>query len=337
MADINLTIVGLERVGASLGLALKRYQEKPNATHNFTITGYDRDGKLCREAKKRDALDNCARNLGAAVEDADIVFLDEPFSEIRSTLEKIGPVLKGGCVVLEAGPLKQPPIEWSQHYLPESAYLVGLGLALNPEHLYFLETDPANVSADLFNRGKWVVAAGVECPAEAVQLASDLGKLIGLEPHYMDPMEHDGLVAAVEGLPILMALAMFNTAHQAPSWKEMRMLANPAFARAAAVLERSPGALYEFLVQDRDNILHYLDRAIEHMQLMRYNLAHPEEHAALVEMISQAAKSYRLWEHRRYIDKWDEEEKIETPSMARALFGGLAGVFGRKKDDEDDE
>ncbi|MBN1285975.1 MAG: prephenate dehydrogenase/arogenate dehydrogenase family protein, partial [Anaerolineae bacterium] len=143
MADINLTIIGLQRVGPAFGLAIKRYQSAPGATHKFTITGYDYEGKLCKEIKKAGALDDCARSVTAAAEGADIIFLDEPLSDIKETLEKIGPVLKSGCVVLEAGPLKQPPIEWAKRCLPESAYLVGLALAINPEHLYYLDADEA--------------------------------------------------------------------------------------------------------------------------------------------------------------------------------------------------
>ena len=38
---ITLAIIGLDRLGASLGLALKRYAKTPNAQYQFTILGYE--------------------------------------------------------------------------------------------------------------------------------------------------------------------------------------------------------------------------------------------------------------------------------------------------------
>ncbi len=340
MADINLTIIGTRRLGASLALALKRYQETKGATHHFNITGYDADHKICKEAQKHGALDKAARRLAPACEHADIVFIDAPLPDLKRYLKKIGPVLKAGCVVLEAARLKQAPIEWAARYLPESAYLVGLTLILNPERLYAVENDPASADADLFTRGGWCIVVSADAPSGAVQLATDLGKLLGLEPHFIDPAEHDGLVAATEGLPILMSLALFKSVYrdtsEASTWLEMRRLTNPAFARATAALIDTPEALHDFLTRNRTSVLHYLDGTIDELIELR-RLLRQSDDATLGEVLTQTAKHYREWDYQRFLASWKQETKLEVPSLSRAMFGGLSGMFGRGKDDEDDD
>jgi prephenate dehydrogenase len=335
MADVNLTIVGLGRVGTSFGLALKRYQETSGAKHHFTITGYDENRGTCDEAKKLGAVDDCARRLSAACEGADIIFIDAPLSALETYLEKIGPMLKAGCVVLETAALKQPPIEWAKRYLPESAYLIGLSFVLNMDFVYQVDNTPAQADPDLFKVDHLYIAAAADCPEEAVQLAADLSSLLDLKPHFLDPAEHDGLVAAVEGIPMLLSLAMVGTATEASSWLDMRRLTNPPFALTTAVLEQRPEAIFAFLQHNRANVLHYLDQTIDQLSALR-DAMRAEDDDALTKRLDEVAKAYLEWWAQRRFGKWDEKLDFDMKTIGSTInpFGGLFGR--RKKDDEED-
>ena len=67
---MNLTLVGLGMVGASVGLALKA------ATSEIPIMGHDPEPRLVQRAKKLGAIDKSHWNLLAACEQADIILLD---------------------------------------------------------------------------------------------------------------------------------------------------------------------------------------------------------------------------------------------------------------------
>jgi prephenate dehydrogenase len=335
MADIALTIIGLGQVGASFGLALKRYQQSSGATHRFTITGHDRETNACKEAQKRGAIDTCERNLTEACENADIVLIHAPPADLRDYLETIGPVLKPGCVVVETSPLKQPAIEWAKHYLPESTYLVGLAPVLNPDALHNKAADLEHANADLFDRGNLCIAASADCPSEAVELASDLVGLIGLEPHYLDPAEHDGLVAAVEGLPILLGLALFNTAAGAPSWTDLRRLTNPPFALSTAPLEKDPAVLLDFLTLDRENVLHYLNQAMGQLQALQ-NLLNQQDDDALGVVLAEASRQHAKWWGQRRSAKWPEQDRLASmPDVRRGLLESFGGFLVRRRRDND--
>ncbi len=76
---IRMTIVGLGRIGLSIGLALK---DNP---HQIMRIGNDADPQIEQKALKMGALDEAIHNLHAATADADIVILAVPMDEVRET------------------------------------------------------------------------------------------------------------------------------------------------------------------------------------------------------------------------------------------------------------
>lgn len=336
MADVSLTIIGLRRVGVSVGLALKRYLDSPRATHRFVITGSDREQDAGKEAEKLGAIDRYIRNLGDAVAGADIVFIDATLTDLRAYLQAIGPLLKAGCVVLEAAPLKQPPIEWAARYLPESAYLVGLAPVINPDLLYTVAADePGAASAELFDNGNLYIAPAPSCPSEAVQLASDWVQLLGLEPHYLEPAEHDGFVAAVELLPMALGLTQFNVVTSAPSWADLRRLTNPPFALSTVSVLQNPADLADLVEMNRENLLHYVDQAVEQLAALRATLS-GDDTTVLKAALGEASSRYVQWLSQRETGDWQDRARVETPTLRSSFLQGLFGnLFTRGKKDED--
>ncbi|MHB8747937.1 MAG: NAD(P)-binding domain-containing protein [Aggregatilineales bacterium] len=118
MATVNLAILGLGRLGASFGLALKRYAKTPGAKHQFVITGYDETYNVTQAARKAEAIDQEARNAGAAVAKADLVILAARYGLHDALYQAFGPDLKPGAVVLDLSPLKLRAIARAAEYLP---------------------------------------------------------------------------------------------------------------------------------------------------------------------------------------------------------------------------
>jgi prephenate dehydrogenase len=336
MADVALTIIGLGRVGASFGLAMQRYMQTPSTKHRFTLTGYDDDGRVSKEAAKRSIVDRAERDLEKAAAAADIVFIDASMAALERYLQRIGPVVKAGCVIFETAPLKQPPIEWAARYLPESAYLVGLAPVLNPQALFAIDVGLDAASADLFDQGNLHIAASPHCPGEALQLASDLVQLIGLEPHYLDPAEHDGFAAAVRGLPVLAGLALFNTAVGAPSWTDMRRMTDAPFARSTAVLDDDPADLLDLVALDRQNVLHYLGAYMQQLEAMRQALAQADD-PALSAVFADASKAYFRWLGQREAGRWRQPGETAPEIPRTGILESLGGFLVRRRKTDDDE
>ena len=88
----------------------------------------------------------------------------------------------------------------------------------------------------------------------ALELAANFVESVGAQPLFMDPIEHDGLIAAVEQLPQLLGLATVHMLAASPGWTEARRLAGRTFAQSTDS-GRSAENLYAAIRGNRANLL----------------------------------------------------------------------------------
>ena len=337
MAQVNFTMVGLGKAGGSLGLALKVYSKQPNAEHQFSVTGYDGTPALIDQALKLGMIDKGERNLSIAVEKADLVFLDLPYDDVESALELIGASLKAGAVVMDASPLKMPSIAWAQTHFrmnannePE-AYLVGVHLLVNSEHLGDYRDTLEAARADLFAGGLMIIAPAANCPQEAVQLVADIAVLLGIKQHFADPSEHDGILTAMESLPLLLQLALFRTLNGSKSWDDLRSMGNTSFYLGTYQLGQGDAeALGKQIYQSREILLRRLDDTLDTLNELRDVLRAGDE-LAIGEAFERSMLAYAKWERTRRSNDWLPMPETPVPTEGVRLFGGLFGRKDKKK------
>lgn len=329
---ISVTIVGLGRVGASIGLALKRYNSKGNTPHTFEITGIeDRPGVL-KDAEKLNAVDKIARNLYSAVENRDIVILTLAYSDVRRTYQAIADALRPGVVVMDFSPLKMPSIEWGKEYLSEEAHMVGMSPVVNPRYLYDGLDDTEHAAEDFFDKGSMLLMPAPNCIREAVELASDFSTLLGSTVHFADPMEYDTLAAATQGLPALLGVTTFYTLSRNAGWNDLQRVTNPPFGRLTHTLfDTHPDDLRDLWLNNRDSTVHYLDTLMDTLQQMRDALARNDQ-ATVESVLAETSDKYSAWINRRHNNKWDQEDQgPKTPSTGETLMSGLMGGLLTRK------
>ncbi len=332
MATVNLAILGLGRLGASFGLALKRYAKTPGAKHQFVITGYDETYNVTQAARKAEAIDQEARNAGAAVAKADLVILAARYGLHDDLYQAFGPDLKPGAVVLDLSPLKLRAIARAAEYLPRddqgnlTAFMVGATAILNPEVLLDPTTDSASARADLFDKGTLLLAPAVDCRAEAVELASDLGTLLGMTVHFADPAEHDGLIGVMEALPLLAGLGLFRAANQNPAWDDLRRLGNPAFTLGTLGLgQYNADDAAAFFDGNRERTAQTLDTLIKSLSTVRSLLTDDDPH--LIEAVFEDAITRReQWLHARHTNTWSAKTEVK-PTENISLMGVIGTHF----------
>lgn len=326
MAGVSVGILGVGRVGASVALALKRYNASKEARHAFEFVAADSRAGVREEAQKLEIAPRIERNLFAAAEDKDIVLLALPYAEVKVAYEVIGPQLRPGTVVLDTSPLKQPSLEWAKQYLPEEVHMVGITPVFNPKHLFDGIDDTEHASEDLFDKGTMLLMPSVNCIKDAVELAADFSTLVGATPHFLDPAEHDGLIAMTEGLPALLGVAMFYLMHRSSGWGDTQRLTNPAFGLLTHHLyDTHPDDLRDAWLNNRDNLLRSLDELTATLRSFRELLA-ANDQAALEAALIQASDEYSQWINRRHNARWDEDKAAgQVPSMGQMMFGGIMG------------
>ena len=315
---VQIAIIGLGQIGASIGLALKARGV------NIPIVGHDKDVQAAKEAQRIGAVDEVKYNLPASVRDAKIVVLALPFAGIKETLEVIAPDLQEGTLVLDTAPAKATVATWAKQLLPQGRYYIGLTPAINAEYLHGTDFGVRSARADLFEKGLVVVDAPMGTPENAFNLAMDFVALFGAMPLLMDTAEADGIFAAMHFLPQLTAAALLDATVDKPGWQEARKLAGRPYASATAGLAYHDdiASLREAVLENRENVVRLLNSLIVSLIRLRDTIEENDQ-KAFAELLENALQGRMRWFDERLAAEWvkRETEPIDIPSFSERFFG----------------
>jgi prephenate dehydrogenase len=302
-----MTIVGLDTVGSSIGLAIKQ------TAADIQIVGHDRDSALAKNAHKSGSVDRTEWNLIKACEGADLVLLSTPLTEIKTTLAAIADDLKDGCVVTDTASLKVPVLNWARESLPKTVHFVGGHPILDKTHL-----DLGSPQAELFLGSVYCLTPDTDTPPEALQTVSDLAEAIGAKPYFLDAAEHDGLIAVMEHTPLLLALALQQVTASSPSRREMIQLSGADFSSVTNVLAHDAETLTALCVQNADNVARWLDALLVQLTRLRAWVA-GQEAESLQQTFAAALEARDTW----------RREALEQAPVDYSEFSALRSMFGR--------
>jgi prephenate dehydrogenase len=326
---LQITIIGLGQIGASIGLALAQQDRQ------FLRVGSDIDASIMYQATKIGAVDKTTPNLRQAVASADIVILATPQDQVQDLIEAIGPELKPGTVLVETAPVKAPLVQLAEKSLPEGCSYVGLTPILNPAYLHSERFGIAAAQPDLFQDGLFGVITPINTKSSVLQMVTDLIHQLGAQPFFTDLYEIDGLMASTHFLPQFMSAALLNITVDQPGWSEARKVAGRAFAEVsgpAAHLDEMD-ALLAAAASNRENIVRKLDDAIRALQTLRDHIQH-EDQEGLAQKLKHAKTGVHQWWQERGKGNWLAQEFPQTEKMPTSseMMGNLLGFgIGRKK------
>jgi prephenate dehydrogenase len=318
MADkLQIAIIGLGLVGASAGLALRRYPDK------VRIIGHDREPATAGRAKAMGAVDKTEWNLISTITGADRILLALPISEVRDTLSAMAQDLKPGCVILNMASVAAPalPAAMDSLGLADNVYLVGGHPILLVENM-----DTGSARADLFEGKVFCLTPDSQTPGDAVNLAADLVSAMGGQALFLDAPEHDGLMAAVEHLPALLAGALLKATTNSSGWQDMRKLAGSQYYSATLLMSQDSKEAASACVANRDNVVRWIDSLSDELDELRALVAGGEEQT-LMELFEKGMSVRNQWLNAQISGNWHEEPTPEMPSMG-STFRGMIGLRG---------
>lgn len=313
---LQITIIGLGLVGASVGLALRRYPDK------VRVIGHDKNSGAAGQARSMGAVEKTEWNLINAVSAADRVLLAMPLSDVRDTLKVIAQDLKPGCLIFNMTGLITAASGWAAEYLPANISFVG---AYPVQISQDLET--ASATADLFQGKMMCLTLDARTADAAATLATDLAAALGAKPFFLDPAEFDGLVAAVEQLPLIMAGALLHATTGSPVWGDMRKLAGSQFYTSTQVVSEDAQAAAAACVGNRENVVRWIDILAARLDEWRQALIDGKEEA-LAAGFEEGLAARRKWLQTQASGNWSEEAAPEIPGAGDYLRGliGLRGL-----------
>lgn len=326
---MDIIIIGLDEVGASIGLALGEHE---GTVQRF---GYDPDKQTGKKALEIGAVDELLSHPRKASSRVDAAILSIPLNEKEAYLDLLGEKMKENAVIIDTGRLKSPAIQAASEYLPESIAYIGLTPIIGPDALVSAYPGTIEPRADLFQGG---LAAMVIPPATseaASEFALGLATVLGATPFFIEAGEHDAVTAVEDGLPFIFSSAFMNMMTTLPNWRESRRLVGANFAAFAGFIGlHHADDLGTSLHQSRDVLLAKLDDFNKEIDQIRafLEMDDPEE---LIDYLARAEVSRNVLIKARERADWSGEE-LEPSRMKEAgsFVGNLFGLTPRPPREE---
>jgi prephenate dehydrogenase len=340
MANIRVGIIGLGRVGASVALAVKRFQQTAPNKQQFTVTGYDVRSDVVRVAKTLNAFSELSGSLLGAARDKEIVVLALPYADVEEAYRLMAGQLKAGTVVLDCSTLSTPSLKWAAPLEADDVHLVGVTPVLNADYLFDGKDDIRHAAPDLFLNGAMLLSPSVKAHPDAVELAADFSAVIGASPRFVDPYEHDGWMGSVELLPMVLGVAAFRAMRKLEGWDEAQRAANANFGRLThGLADSDPADLRALVLANRDAVLRAIDSQVSTLRELRQVIADSDAHA-LAEAFEGEYAAYNTWLAKRISNVWEATEPRERGGAGEAVMTGFLGGYlarrlrGKDSDDE---
>jgi prephenate dehydrogenase len=305
----RITIIGLGLIGGSLGLALKAAD-----LSEVEIVGHNRHRDVANKARKIGAIDRAEHNLPKAVEGATVVVIAAPVLAVRDIMQQIAPDLPDGCTVTDVGSTKERVMEWAAELLPPSVNFVG-GHPMAGKETRGIDS----ADADLFRECTYCVCPSVNAHEDAVRAVVGIAQLVGAQPLFVEPKEHDQYAAAVSHLPLLVSTALFTLLRASPAWEDLAPMASSGFAGATRLASGDPQMSHDIFLTNRDAAVHWLDRMLEELRRYRDLLHGDSEDLLRTFAEAQIDRNAFLAEPR------PQRAEGDAPDIRRELMNSLMG------------
>jgi prephenate dehydrogenase len=315
---MQITVVGLGQVGASVGLALASRKDQVHRV------GVDREPGVVQRAQKMGAFDHTFHNLNQAIKNANVVVLAVPVDEVKETIGYVANDLRSGAVVVNMTPVCQAVAEYAAKTLPAERHFVSITPSINPAYLDDRSVGVESAHADLFKKAVMLITAPPGAHADALRLAGDLVDILGGTPLFADPAEVDGLMAATQLLPELLAVALLKATVDQPGWREAQKIAGRSYADVTApVLDLSDGRkLGQAELLNRENVLRMLAELIQSLEEL-HTLIDKQDADGLSKLMQRMLEVRALWAKARLEANWETASRDDVPrgSMLSQMFG----------------
>ena len=196
LREARVAIVGLGLMGGSLGLALKAR----GACRE--VVGIARRQANLDEALAMGAIDWGTLDLAAGVRQAEMVVLAPPVRTVLRQLPAVAAWVPRDACILDMGSTKSE-ICRAMADLPNGVQPVGGHPMCGKEQAGIAVAD-----AGLYDGKTFVLSPLARTSDDALRLATSLAQSVGSRVLYLEPAQHDRLVAAISHLPYLLACAL---------------------------------------------------------------------------------------------------------------------------------
>ena len=345
--DSKIVIIGTGLIGASVGLNLMARKDR-----KYEVVGVDRSRQNARAAREAGAVDRTERYLDEALRGASMVVLAVPARAAEDLLPIMEPHVGEGAIITDTCSTKASFMAKAHEVFGNKVSVIGGHPMAGSER-----SGPAAASVDLFQGAAWAITPSPVASESAVGVVVGMIEAAGAVPTYVDPAEHDQIVAAVSHVPLLLSVALFKLVRDSAAWEDAEQLAGPGFRDMTRLVMGDPEMATDIVATNRESILSWLrryqgelDTIIEALELNEEGVARlaeslksededmddelPSTPDGLMEGLLSRARFERFMFDDRTVGRQVPKEGTETPrsgEMIGQMFMG-AYLYGRLKE-----
>ncbi|MDY6858400.1 MAG: prephenate/arogenate dehydrogenase family protein [Pseudomonadota bacterium] len=252
----RVALIGLGLIAGSMAHAMRRGGLAKE------IVGTARSAQTRQVAQEIGLCDRVVETAAEAVKDADLVVLAVPVGAMGAVAEEIGPHLKPGATVTDAGSVKRAVIEAVAPHIPEGVHFIPGHPLAGTEH-----SGPRSGFAELFDN-RWCLLVPAEgTDPQAIARLRRFWEAMGAHVDEMDPDHHDLVLAVTSHAPHLIAYTMVGVADDLRRVTDSEVIKYSAagfrdFTRIAA---SDPTMWRDVFLNNKDATLEILGRFTEEL------------------------------------------------------------------------
>ena len=284
----KIALIGLTPKSVSVGIALENANLK-----NTKIVGMDIRRNINKQVKKLKLISEVTDSYAKAVMDSNLVIIDVPVSSMRDTLQGISNGLPDNAVIVDFCSSKSLAINLAQEILPNKENFIGGHPLVKKSPASLEEADPS-----IFHNSVFCLTPDPKADPAAVKLVVGLAELIGSKTMFIDAIEHDSFMSAVEYLPILLSASFVAATSKSKSWRDMHKLTTENYSIFSKLSDTDPRESEAILLSNSDEMVTWIDSIIAELYRFRENIS---------------GKSDELFES--LVNSWEEHAKWEANAI----------------------
>jgi prephenate dehydrogenase len=280
---VLVTIIGLGLIGGSIGLALRQGKKS-----NWEIVGHSRRRETVARALSLGAIERGETNLKDAVKRAELVIIATPVLTVKEIFSRIAPHLPPGCIVTDTGSTKVQVMNWAKEMLPPTVNFIG-GHPMAGRETYGIQA----ANAELFRGCTYCLTPSEKASPESIATVVGMVKKLQAIPFFIDPQEHDNLVAGISHLPMLLSAALVSLTTSNPSWAKMSKLAASGYYDLTRLASGNPEVNSHICLSNQKAIVDWMDKFSRELERYRQLVAKGDKR--LEQALTEVNKARQEW------------------------------------------
>jgi len=312
----SIAIIGVGMVGGSIGLALRDF-----GFHGQRI-GLDRR-RVLDEALAIGAIDQAVGDLAEAVPRADLVILATPVLETKKLLSTVLRTARPGTVVTDTAGTKAEICALAAETKDARGLFIG-GHPLTGTSRRSI----ANARAELFTNAHYILTPTEKTAEDPLESLKWWIRQLGGIPLVLKPAEHDRLMAAIQHLPLMLALALADgTGDMAHAFPLLCKLAQGDVREMTRLSDASYETWEGILQTNREEILKVSAQFRKTLKNCEAQLKRGDMTAGF-----QAAHAFRRQLLRNHAGLWDARcELIITAPDRPGIFARITSLLADRE------